>query len=557
MLFKSSEASDAAKKSAEEKRRALIALQDAQEKAILTAERKQAIDVAALKTAFDTAMATRQQTQALLQQALQEERVANQRAQGPGQRGEIAALGAPIASGRAAALEKQLADNTREMAEARKAFDLGFGRLVGMKVDARSNPTGLVNAQYEAARSEAMRSLAGDPERLAARLRSLNTTRDAELERIKKLEEAERKLGEVRRDGETLTANAVSKMLRGALPGVQITSTTGGKHVANSYHYRPGGQAVDFVPAGGMSSMTKADVRRIFESRGIQIVELLGPGDKGHSDHFHVAWTKGKLALDDFTDAAKRARDEAEMLNGILSDARGVDVGQILAAQAAQRAEAVRNLVGNDDPLKVASGQEIQAVDAAEREVEQNRIQAGKERVQQLANFYQTVFNNGTGSIWDMFKQRGMAVLADLLAKWTLGSGGDSGIAGAIAGLLRGGKSDAQLGADIASSANAALATIPKLAGGTEYWAGGTALLGEHGPERAWLPRGTRVSPAGLTRRGMAGNDNPAPSTITATFHNTYRFEGVAITQEQFVAGLQATQQATMQRISDLNRRRA
>lgn len=532
-LWEESEASKKAKEAAEQHRRAIIALQDAQEKAILTAERKQAIDVAALKTAFDTAMATRQQTQALLQQALQEERVANQRAQAPGQRGENASLGAPIASGRAAALEKQLADNTREMAEARKAFDLGFGRLVGMKVDARSTPTGLVNAQYEAARSEAMQRYAGDPERLAARLRSLNTTRDAELERIKKLEEAERKLGEVRRDGETLTANAVAKMLRGALPGVQITSTTGGKHVANSYHYRPGGQAVDFVPAGGMSSMTKADVRRLFESRGIEIVELLGPGDPGHNDHFHVAWTKGKLALDGFTDAAKRARDEAELLNSILIDARGADIGSLLAAEGTRRAEAVRNLVGNDDPLKVASGQELQAMDAAEREIEQNRLQAGKERVQELASFYQTVFNNGTGSIWDLFRQRGLQALADLLAKWTVGSGGSGGLAGGLLGLLGLGKSAwggsggiSGEGLTIGNDVSSLAVVLPKLAGGTEWWGGGAALLGEHGPEIASLPRGTRVSPASSTRRFMAGNDNrPAPA-----YH--FHLEGAVVTQD-------------------------
>jgi len=125
-------------------------------------------------------------------------------------------------------------------------------------------------------------------------------------------QEAARNAGRTTRDAETASPDAIRKMLMGAIPGVQITATTNGKHVPNSYHYR--GQAVDFVPKGGMASMTKAQVRELFESRGIQIAELLGPGDKGHSNHFHVAWKKGKFALDEFSDSAKRAQQDAAAL---------------------------------------------------------------------------------------------------------------------------------------------------------------------------------------------------------------------------------------------------
>ncbi|MBB5697006.1 hypothetical protein [Sphingomonas yantingensis] len=41
------------------------------------------------------------------------------------------------------------------------------------------------------------------------------------------------------------------------------------------------------------------------------------------------------------------------------------------------------------------------------------------------------------------------------------------------------------------------------LASGTEYWSGGAALVGEHGPEIASLPTGTRVTSAAATRRMM------------------------------------------------------
>lgn len=67
---------------------------------------------------------------------------------------------------------------------------------------------------------------------------------------------------------------------------------------AHSFHKV--GRAVDFVPRGGMNAISKADIRRMLERSGVSIVELLGPGDEDHSDHFHIAW------------AARRPGNEAE-----------------------------------------------------------------------------------------------------------------------------------------------------------------------------------------------------------------------------------------------------
>ena len=57
---------------------------------------------------------------------------------------------------------------------------------------------------------------------------------------------------------------------------------------AASYHKI--GQAIDFVPAGGVTSISKDDIRSVLERAGIGIIELLGPGDPDHSDHFHIAF---------------------------------------------------------------------------------------------------------------------------------------------------------------------------------------------------------------------------------------------------------------------------
>lgn len=60
---------------------------------------------------------------------------------------------------------------------------------------------------------------------------------------------------------------------------------------ANSYHKYA--QAVDFVPAGGVGAITRAQVRETMASAGLHILELLGPGDPGHSNHWHVAFALG------------------------------------------------------------------------------------------------------------------------------------------------------------------------------------------------------------------------------------------------------------------------
>lgn len=62
----------------------------------------------------------------------------------------------------------------------------------------------------------------------------------------------------------------------------------------NSFHKY--GQAVDFVPNGGMSAINRAQIRALLAANGIQIVELLGPGDRNHSNHWHIAFANGQGA---------------------------------------------------------------------------------------------------------------------------------------------------------------------------------------------------------------------------------------------------------------------
>ena len=183
--------------------------------------------------------------------------------------------------------------------------------------------------QAQAAKNAARAQIAAGGEvtdALARQLAQIEINRQAAIkaEQDKTKAVQERLRAETR---ETATAASVAAMLRQTMRGVQITSTTGGKHTAGSDHYK--NRAIDFVPAGGMASMSKADVRAMFQQMGLPIrrnaagvEQLFGPGDKGHSDHFHVAWEKGKEALDNYRASLRDGRAEQTAMARELTDAQ-------------------------------------------------------------------------------------------------------------------------------------------------------------------------------------------------------------------------------------------
>ncbi len=58
------------------------------------------------------------------------------------------------------------------------------------------------------------------------------------------------------------------------------------------YSWHKYGQAVDFVPAGGVNAINRDQIRALMGQSGIRLIELLGPGDRGHSNHWHVAFAR-------------------------------------------------------------------------------------------------------------------------------------------------------------------------------------------------------------------------------------------------------------------------
>lgn len=67
------------------------------------------------------------------------------------------------------------------------------------------------------------------------------------------------------------------------------------------------GQAVDFVPAGGVMAINREQIRTLMAAHGIRLLELLGPGDPGHANHWHVAFARPGQSVDP---SAMREGDE-------------------------------------------------------------------------------------------------------------------------------------------------------------------------------------------------------------------------------------------------------
>ncbi|MDX3908424.1 MAG: phage tail length tape measure family protein [Sphingobium sp.] len=213
------------------------------------------------------------------------------------------------AARRVAALESRLKKINADIAATRQGIRDAQIPIAIDAAQAAVDPIAAVNKKYDEMVDRA-KAAASANDRLTASLTKTLTTieqqRKAALKKVQDEKSAERHSESDRRNGR-LTANDVGGLLKGEFGGT-ITSTTGGKHVPGSYHYK--GEAVDFVPKGGMGSTSKADVRKFLEGQGITLKELLGPGDKDHNDHFHVAFGRSKASPESLAKRQETARQQ-------------------------------------------------------------------------------------------------------------------------------------------------------------------------------------------------------------------------------------------------------
>jgi hypothetical protein len=97
----------------------------------------------------------------------------------------------------------------------------------------------------------------------------------------------------------TPSVSKVAALVRRAF-GARITDTIRPMNASYGarYSWHKYGQAVDFVPAGGVNSINRDQIRALMGQSGIRLIELLGPGDHGHSNHWHVAFARPGQVID-------------------------------------------------------------------------------------------------------------------------------------------------------------------------------------------------------------------------------------------------------------------
>lgn len=95
------------------------------------------------------------------------------------------------------------------------------------------------------------------------------------------------------------SASNVAALVRHAF-GSRITDTIRPMNASYGarYSWHKFGQAVDFVPAGGVHAIDREQIRALMAQSGIRIIELLGPGDRGHANHWHVAFARPGQVID-------------------------------------------------------------------------------------------------------------------------------------------------------------------------------------------------------------------------------------------------------------------
>jgi hypothetical protein len=328
-----------------------------------------------------------------------------------------------------------------------------------------------------------------------------------------------------------------AREVRGALEDIGGIVTSGGRSASGnakaggakrSYHLLNQAFDLGLVDAQGRP-MTKARIRAELEAKGILIKELLGPGDKGHDDHFHVAYSTKRRSGEQITDGANRtaAADDRELASaltelrgrydeageaaarygetiakidalrsaGLIDEATAAEYRRAaafeeVAAQANAAGDAfsrldqlapdVAKMLREAGPLVTPerSGEEAEKWAEAKIEAQKKADEDARNRITDLADFYEDAFNSGGKSIWGQFKAQGKRTLAELAAQLTLSLFSGSGQNSGLAGLLGGGNFGGLFGGGGSSGAFSQAGALGGLLGG---FGGGSGTFGAAG----------------------------------------------------------------------------
>lgn len=182
--------------------------------------------------------------------------------------------------------------------------------------EAAVDPIAAINQQYDDMANLAKRAAAGNnllSRSLTDVLTKLERQRKAALDLQRAQDRAKRPRAE---RAQPVTVSEVAGLL-GATKYGGTRSPARNKEVggsANSYHLA--GQAIDIPLTVNGKPMTKEGIRAALEPAGVIIKELLGPGDKNHDDHFHVAFDKRRGSATSIIEASKRDAEALEQFAG-------------------------------------------------------------------------------------------------------------------------------------------------------------------------------------------------------------------------------------------------
>ncbi|TCM17205.1 hypothetical protein EDF56_106321 [Novosphingobium sp. PhB165] len=239
-----------------------------------------AVGRTAAKTAEDikAAIAIREKTKAMLDAAYAEMDNPRNAQEGAGASVEVSAL------------QSRIADEDAKLGVLRETARNAVADVADALAKIDTDPVARIRSGFDELRKQAKATIT-DVGALRQRLATLNTEEQKQVDIAEKAKRAANSSGSAASDNSMGSMKALLQSM-----GMRITSTTGGVHTANSDHYK--GNAIDFVPSGGMGQYSKAQMRQMLEDAGVNIrrnaggvEQFFGPGDKGHSDHFHVAWT--------------------------------------------------------------------------------------------------------------------------------------------------------------------------------------------------------------------------------------------------------------------------
>lgn len=251
-----------------------------------------------------------------------------------------------------------------------------------------------IDQRFRRLRNEAKASIK-DVDALARKLSELNRQEASAEKAYDKAQNPGRRSAGTSGGNENALGGTVA-LLRQLFPGVQITSTTGGKHVKGSDHYA--GRGIDFIPAGGVNSLPFEEVKRRVEEAGIKIrrnasgrEQFFGPGHGAktrddHNDHFHLGFEGSpspEAADRAATQRAEKAQRSREALEGALLASREEQarLARLGVTDAARLAELDIAAIDAGLERKLAQNakleldhKEIDALDRANAETEKRAV---------------------------------------------------------------------------------------------------------------------------------------------------------------------------------------